>query len=98
MNEAFRQIPDWELLLEQNEHLALDEGAFTRVFLRHKNLPKWLSAALYTFQPMARRAEFIEAYSTPGGKIPWHDGSRNFPRVWFWITCVVTPRVSTLHT
>ena len=85
LNELFMRIPNWKELFQKNRHLALDEGAFTRLFLRHKNLPAYVASILGCLtNRWYRRAEFLESYSTPNAKIPWHDGSKNFPTCWRW--------------
>ncbi|MDZ4333822.1 MAG: DUF6625 family protein [Pseudomonas sp.] len=85
MREAFRRMPNWQQRFCDPQHHALDEGAFTRLFLRNKNLPAVLQKMLGTlFNPWYRRSEFVEAYSTPYARIDWHDGSRNFPQKWYW--------------
>jgi hypothetical protein len=85
MREVFKRIPDWQRRFCDQEHHALDEGAFTRIFLRNKNLPAFLQRLIGTvFNPWYRCSEFVEAYSTPYARIDWVDGHRNFPRRWFW--------------
>ena len=84
MRTAYQRIPQWQRRFCDPEHQALDEGAFTRLFLRHKNLPPLLQRWLGRFNPWYRRSEFVEAFSTPLGRIDWLDGSRNFPQRWFW--------------
>lgn len=84
MREAFFQMRDWQRRLADNEHYALDEGAFSRIFIRHKNWPAALANFAALFNPWRRRAEFVEAYSTPHAKVPWVDGSFSFPSRWFW--------------
>lgn len=84
MLEAFRKIKNWQQRFSSAEHHALDEGAFSKLFIRHKNLPRWFSSLLALFNPWARRSEFVEAYSTPNGRVPWIDGSFNFPTEWYW--------------
>lgn len=85
MRDAFKRIPNWQQRFCDPQHQALDEGAFTRLFLRNKNLPGFLQKLLGTlFNPWYRRSEFIEAYSTPYARIDWLDGSRNFPQAWHW--------------
>lgn len=80
----FMRIPDWQARFTEQEHHALDEGAFSRLFLRRKNLPRPLFRLLGQLNPLRRRSEFREAYSTPDGCIPWHDGTLVFPKRWFW--------------
>lgn len=85
MREAFKLMPNWQQRFCDSQHHALDEGAFTRLFLRNKNLPAVLQKLLGTlFNPWYRRSEFVEAYSTPYARVDWHDGSRNFPQKWYW--------------
>lgn len=85
MRDAFKRMPSWRQRFCDPQHQALDEGAFTRLFLRNKNLPDFLQKILGTlFNPWYRRSEFVEAYSTPYARIDWHDGSRNFPQKWYW--------------
>lgn len=90
MNNAFRMIPDWAKRFCNQQHEALDEGAFSRIFIRHKNWPSWLYRIASKFNPWYRRALFVEAYSTPDAKVAWVDGSRNFPKRWFWREGVLT--------
>lgn len=84
MREAFFRIRDWRTLFSDQKHHALDEGAFSRIFIRHKNWPDWLFRLAAQANPWYRRAEFVEAFSTPDAKVPWIDGGFDFPRRWFW--------------
>lgn len=80
MREAFKRIPRWrERFVE--EHQALDEGAFSRLFIRHKNWPEPLRMFAARFYPSSRRGEFIEAHST---YILQTDGSKYMAERWFW--------------
>lgn len=90
MKHAFKRIPDWESRFCKQKHEALDEGAFSRIFIRHKNWPYWIYRLAANFNPWYRRARFVEAFSTPGAKVPWVDGSFNFPTRWFWRNGVLT--------
>ncbi|WXL25247.1 DUF6625 family protein [Ectopseudomonas mendocina] len=91
MREAFKQIPKWKERFCDPKHQALDEGAFTRLFLRNKNLPDVMQKIIGTlFNPFYRRSEFVEAFSTPCARISWHDGSRAFPEKWYWRTGKLT--------
>lgn len=83
-NEAFMRIPPWQALYSADRHYAADEGPFTRLFLKHKNLPSGLANLLGNLYRLRRRSEFIEAFSTPDGNVPWHNGSLKFPDVWTW--------------
>jgi hypothetical protein len=84
MRDAFRLIPNWQARFCDPQHHALDEGAFTRIFLRNKNLPDTLSHIIGQLNPWYRRAEFQEAFSTPYARIDWVDGTRDFPQRWIW--------------
>lgn len=84
MRAAFMRVKSWQLKFETSEHFAFDESAFSKVFLRHKNSPLWVRKLAALFDPWLKRAEFAEAYTTPNGKIPWVDGSRNYPSKWYW--------------
>lgn len=84
MREAFKEMKNWKVRLSDNEHHALDEGAFSRLFIRHKNLPKLLFNLLSNVNPWRRRSEFTEEFSTPNAGVPWLDGSYSFPELWTW--------------
>ncbi|WP_425929184.1 DUF6625 family protein [Pseudomonas sp. NyZ201] len=80
----FKRIKNWRERFTDDEHHAIDEGAFSRLFLWRKNFPKPIFSLVGKFNPLRRRSEFTEAFSTPGGVIKWHDGSTDFPRRWYW--------------
>lgn len=82
--ELFMRIKNWKTRFTDQKQHALDEGAFSRIFLWRKNFPKPLFNLLGKFNPLRRRSEFTEAFSTPGGHIKWHDGTDDFPRRWYW--------------
>ena len=84
LRNAFKKISDWELKFIHQEHLALDEKDFSRIFLRHKNSPNWVKRLAALRDSWLSIAEFNEAYTTPNGRIPWIDGSFNFPTSWSW--------------
>lgn len=84
MRELFKRMPRWQERFSDQTHHALDEGAFSRLFLWRKNFPKPLFNLVGLFNPLRRRSEFVEAFSTPDGCIPWIDGSFTFPRRWYW--------------
>jgi hypothetical protein len=83
MNGLFKRIPNWQQRFRES-HQALDEGAFSRLFIWRKNFPPLLFRFVGLFNPLRRKSVFREAYSTPDGVVPWTDGSRNFPSYWFW--------------
>lgn len=84
MREAFMRINDWQARFCDQQHHALDEGAFSRIFLWRKNFPRPLFRLVGVFNPWRRRSEFVEAFSTPNGCIAWVDGGNEFPQCWFW--------------
>lgn len=84
MRTAFKLMKNWQQRLADPIHHALDEGAFSRIFIRHKNFPKPLFNLMAKLNPWRRNSEFIEAYSTPNAGVPWIDGSFNFPTEWYW--------------
>lgn len=84
MREAFMLCSGWKEILSSNEHYAFDERSFSRLFLRFKNWPAPLQKVLNAFNPLWRRSAFEEAYSTPNGRVRWHDGGFSFPQSWIW--------------
>lgn len=84
MRNVFRKIPDWESGFSNSEHMAIDERAFSKLFVKHKNLPSGLRKILRYIYSLSRRSNFIESYTTPNGCIAWRDGSYEFPNKWFW--------------
>lgn len=80
----FRRIQNFEMLLQDQRNHALDEGAFSRLFLWRKNFPEPFFSLLGKLNPLRRVAEFKEAFSTPNAGRPWIDGSMNFPTRWCW--------------
>lgn len=84
MREAFRLMRDWQPRMTDQKHHALDEGAFSRIFIRYKNLPDRVAHLPRLLNSWYRRAEFVEAFSTPDAKVAWVDGGFDFPQRWFW--------------
>lgn len=84
MREAFMRADNWKQLLNASEHVAFDESAFSHLFIRHKNWPIWLSNLAKPLNQRTRRTESVEAFTTPNGRVPWIDGSQNFPATWYW--------------
>ncbi len=82
--EAFMQQADWRDTFQRPEHTAFDEKDFGELFMRHKDWPRWLRRMVYFNNPYMRSACFNEAYSTSLGRVPWVDGSFDFPRRWVW--------------
>jgi hypothetical protein len=84
MRSCFKKIKNWQSLFSDQKHYALDEGAFSRIFLWRKNFPPSLFRFVGFFNSWRRRGYFSEAYSTPGGARAWIDGGSDFPLRWFW--------------
>lgn len=84
MRAAFLLMPHWRQRFCDAAHQALDEGAFSHIFIRRKSWPTPLFKLAALFNPWWRRAEFTEAYSTPGAKVDWIGGGRDFPSRWYW--------------
>jgi len=84
LREAFKQIPNWQKLLEDKEHHGIDESKFSKVFLRHKKHPAWLRKIYALTKPLQRHAYFAEQYSTILSPQPWIDGQWEHPEEWVW--------------
>ncbi|MGB7388529.1 MAG: DUF6625 family protein [Pseudomonas neustonica] len=80
MREAFMLIPQWQERFSDQAHQALDEGAFSRIFVRHKNWPEPLRRFAARFNRWAQSSEFVESHST-FSVLP--DGRRVVPQRWF---------------
>lgn len=89
MRNVFRKIPKWQDKFSNQLHMAIDEKDFSRIFVKHKNLPNSLRRILKYIYPLSRRSDFVESYTTPNGCIAWHDGSYSFPDKWFWCDGVI---------
>lgn len=84
MRNVFRKIPDWKDKFSNQSHMALDEKAFSKLFVKHKNFPSSIRKILRYVYPLSRKSDFVESYTTPNGCIAWRDGSYSFPEKWFW--------------
>lgn len=82
--EAFRNIPDWQSLMEFPQHIGIDESKFSKIFVRHKNHPMWLRKLWTLTSPCQRRVHFKEQYSTILSPISWCDGKLEHPIHWYW--------------
>ncbi|HAD31294.1 MULTISPECIES: DUF6625 family protein [unclassified Methylophaga] len=82
--QAFRKIPDWQKLMEMDEHIGLDESKFSKLFVRHKNHPLWLRKLWSYSSRYQRRVLYKEQFSTVLSPIKWIDGSSEHPQQWFW--------------
>jgi len=81
---AFKNIPHWKTLIEDNGHHGIDESKFSKIFLRHKKYPAWLRKIYGLSDPLQRHAYFAEQYSTILSPQPWVDGQWQHPEEWVW--------------
>lgn len=89
LREAFREIDSWrERLEDPASHPwseCLDEAKLSGLFsplpeVRAEHAPRGATAlARYS-----RNNYFKEQWHTPFVPLPWHDGTRLHPEVWFW--------------
>lgn len=84
LRNLFWEIPSFHERIQDQQHYALDESGFSRLFIKRKNFPRPLFRLVGLLNPLRRSAEFREAFSTPNGKVPWVDGSYEFPEYWVW--------------
>ena len=84
MREVYQKVPGWQEKIESQKHVAFDEKAFSKLFVKHKNFPKILRRLFNVFYPLSRKSYFVENYTTPNGCITWRDGSSKFPKKWYW--------------
>lgn len=94
MNAAFKKAKNWKTIFEDPARYAFDEKGFSKLFLKHKNSPKWIQSLAKKFNPMLKLADFTEAYSTPNAGVSWIDGSFNFPTEWHWTNGKLTTDIS----
>ena len=90
MRQAFMNVPGWRDSFESKLHNGFDEGDFSRLFIRHKNWPELFRVIADRFNSWRQSSVFEEAYSTPNGRVPWHDGTFNFPEKWIWRRGILT--------
>jgi hypothetical protein len=81
---AFRKIPHWQQLLENDQHLGIDESKFSKVFLPHRKHPKWLRSFWSLSSSYQRNTLYKEQFSTVLSPMPWWDGRTDHPQQWFW--------------
>jgi hypothetical protein len=84
MRNAYSRIVKWESLLENPDHLGIDESKFTKVFLRHRKHPTLLLKLAGLFDPYQRNNYWREQYSTILSPYKWHDGTMVHPETWKW--------------
>lgn len=80
MTRAFERIPRWRDMLARDSHVSFDEQVFSRLFILHKglrNLTRFVT-------PYLGGGLFVERHSTDLPPRLWIDGTRNYPRRWFW--------------
>lgn len=90
LREAFRRVEQWVEIVCDKDNQRFDESAFTKLFVRHKNYPKWLRPLLPGSNPLGVKCSFEERHTTPDCRIPWVDNSRNFPQEWYWHSGTLT--------
>ncbi|MFT0213466.1 DUF6625 family protein [Pseudomonas sp. F1_0610] len=90
LENLFLKILNWKEKFESQEHYALDEGAFSKFFIKHKNWPEGLRKIADAFNGLRQKSYFHEAYTTPNAGINWVDGTKNFPQKWYWKNGVIT--------
>ncbi|OUS27076.1 hypothetical protein A9Q99_17910 [Gammaproteobacteria bacterium 45_16_T64] len=90
MREAFKQSPVWESSISSEKHVAFDEKAYSKIFLRRKNWPQSINNIVAQCFPYQRNCLFSETFSTPNCRIPWVDGSFDFPEEWIWENGIIT--------
>lgn len=84
MREVYQKVPGWQERIANPQHVAFDEKAFSKLFVKHKNFPRWLRQLTNRLYPLVRCSSFVERYTTPNGYIAWKDGSYDFPQQWYW--------------
>ena len=90
MQQVFKKIPSWQEKFSNPLHLAIDERAFSKLFVKHKNFPEAIRKLLQKIYSRSRRGCFVESYTTPNGCIAWKDGSYDFPKKWLWKDGVIS--------
>ncbi|MFL9608931.1 DUF6625 family protein [Methylobacillus sp. Pita2] len=97
MRSAFMRAKDWRQVLSSNQHAAFDEKHFSKIFIRHKNSLSIIRTMAAKFDSWLTKAEFNETYVTPNARIPWVDGTYNFPTEWYWTNGIVTNNLTGGH-
>jgi len=83
--EAFKQVDNWQGILEDKNHHGFDEGKFSKLFRRRKKMSTLLFMIMWLINPLHRKTYFKEQYSTILAPIPWIDGvSLKHPTKWIW--------------
>jgi hypothetical protein len=68
LRRAFERIPHYQAQLEWQDHVGVDESAFSEIILRSGS----------------ERLLFVERYSTVLSARGWHNGTLSYPQRWFW--------------
>lgn len=84
MNNAFKQVPHWQKVLEEPEHSCFDEKHFNSIFIKHKSPSRNLKALFRGDGKYRKLAFFHETYNTPYANVAWVDGSKTFPESWVY--------------
>ena len=80
----FQIVSNWKDIFEDKDHYAFDEKHFSDLFVKHKNFPPCLRNLLNKCYTNTRKVSFEEAWSNPGWKHGWIDGTNDFPDEWYW--------------
>ncbi len=83
MRCLYQSVKGWRRLAESPSHCVFDEKHFSDLLVKRKNFPEWLRKLVTFHSSMIRNSRFQEDYSTPYCRPLWHDGTRNYPEVWY---------------
>lgn len=73
---AFRRIRSWKRKAPDPNNFGIDEHRFGNVFVRPSFWRRLTERRVPTL--------FEERFTTPLTRIPWMDGTANYPTRWFW--------------
>jgi hypothetical protein len=82
----FREIPNWQGLLEDPTPQRFDEDAFIRAFLPAAGYISRQHGAKCDFSTRQQRLTpyLREQFTTPLTPMPWADGTLEHPEEWYW--------------
>lgn len=84
MNLAFKKVRGWKGLLSRRDHRGFDEYQWSHLFKRGLGT-RWLQLKQRIRSPdLQVNGYFVEQFTTDLFPLPWIDGSRNYPRKWYW--------------
>jgi hypothetical protein len=81
VNRLFRRIWHWRYLIGARAHKSFDERIFSLMFVAEKRKHHFVHRLL---TPWIGGALLREQYSTSIDGLPWIDGTKNYPKMWFW--------------